>query len=310
VDGQDSPTSDAAGDTEPTRMYVCVCPCGCTAPSTLPWLGESPLARHARCATCGTDRHLAAHPAGDADRDAVHRSRAITDLYVPTPADVAAATEARREVHQEIWTSQWDRWQASLPVKFRNAETSHPKVVECLRRLSIGERGIASLAVLGAPGYGKTWLGVAYANAAIKAGFFKPSQVTFGSESELLASVANSTFGEVEKGLRRLTHPSTQMLIIDDVGRGTWLNEAMRPKVFSLVLDKFWSENRVVVITSNLDPAELVTYIGDGAMDRLRSLAGNASLVLDDEPKRRRVTEEMLARAKQAPAPVVPPPPA
>jgi hypothetical protein len=89
------------------------------------------------------------------------------------------------------------------------------------------------------------------------------------------------------------------MLVIDDVGRGTWLNEAMRPKVFSLVLDKFWSENRVIVITSNLNPAALGEYIGDGAMDRLRSLAGGASVVLDTESKRKLITAEMLKLSQE-----------
>jgi DNA replication protein DnaC len=228
-------------------------------------------------------------------------------VYQPSAEELKVASEAHREVYEEIWTTQWNRWRDSLPEKFRDAETEHAQVKERLRRLSVGERGIASLAVLGAPGFGKTYLAIAYANAAIKAGYFKPSEVLFGSEAELLASAANSSFGEVEAGLRRLISPKIRMLVIDDVGRGTWLNEAMRPKVFSLVLDKFWSENRVVVFTSNLDPAALGEYIGDGAMDRLRSLVGNSSLVLDTESKRRKVTEEMLARAGKTPAPATPP---
>lgn len=139
-----------------------------------------------------------------------------------------------------------------------------------------------------------TWLAVAYANQAIRAGYFKPSEVLFGSESELLAAAANSSFGEVEKALRRIVSGRYRMIIIDDVGRGTWLRDDMRAKVFSLVLDKFWSDNLVVVITSNLARDGLAEYVGEGAMDRLRSMTGYGGIVLDSEHMRRKVTEEML----------------
>lgn len=290
------------------EFYPCACPHGCSAPSTLPWMGSVALGRHARCVECGTDEHIAKFPTPVSKSAAAH-GRTTTDLYVPSKAEKSLASEARREIYNEIWSQQWDRWYNSLPEKFKDAETEHPQVKERMRRLKAGERGVASMLILGAPGLGKTFLAVGYANAAIKAGYFKPSEVLFGSEAELLASAANSSFGEVEPALRRLISPRIKMIIIDDVGRGTWLNESMRGKVFSLVLDKFWSENRVVVITSNLEPGDLGAYIGDGAMDRLRSLAGNASLVLDTESKRRKVTEEMLARANMEPDPVVPPAP-
>ena len=276
------------------RFYPCACPCGCTATSLLPDLGSAALARHARCADCATDEHLAAFPDPAAAAAAV--VPALTNLYVPSRAERALATAAQREVYEEIWTQQWDRWRASLPEKFRDADTEHSQVKERLRRLRSGQTGVASMVILGPPGTGKTFLATGYANAAIKAGFFAPSEVLFGSEAELLASVANSSFGEVEVGLRKVISRRVRMLVLDDVGRGTWL-------------DKFWSENRVVVVTSNLSPTDLGTYIGDGAMDRLRSLAGNSSLVLDTESKRKKVTEEMLAKAEEEPEPVSAPKP-
>lgn len=292
----------------PAVFLKCACPCGCKKETKVPAVGGSiALARHARCLECGEESHMSAHPT-PAPVDAPGR-KSITELYVPSSEEVERAREVQLEVFGEIWTEQWNRWQASLPEKFRHAESAHVQVQERLRRLAVGENGVASLVILGAPGFGKTWLAVAYANAAIKAGYFKPSEVLFGTEAELLASVANSGFGEVESGLRRLISPKIRMLIIDDVGRGTWLNEAMRPKVFSLVMDKFWSENRVIVVTSNLAPNALGEYIGDGAMDRLRSMVGSGALVLDTESKRKKVTEEMLARAKQAPESIAPPVP-
>lgn len=286
-------------------FFPCACPCGCANTTTVPAIGGPALARHARCQTCSTDEHLAAHPTPAAD--GLTKPKVLTELYIPTPEETQLARAAAREVYGEIWNSQWEAWQASLPEKFRNAETEHSQVKERLRRLESGENGVASLLVIGAPGQGKTFLSIGYANAAIKAGYFKPSEVLFGSEAELLASAANSGFGEVEKRLGKILSPSVKMLILDDVGRGTWLNEAMRPKIFSLVLDKYWSRNRVIVMTSNLSTSLLAEYLGDGAMDRLRSMVGNGALILDTESKRRKVTEEMLARTKEAPEPVVPP---
>lgn len=290
--------TDIPADAAVPAFLPCACTCGCSLPTSVPAMGSRALARHARCESCAEPAHLAAHPTVTTTVSAI---ASLTQKYTPTEEEQSLARAAAAEVHQEIWATQWAAWQASLPEKFKDAETSHPQVLERLKRLEAGERGIAGMLVIGAPGLGKTFLSLGYANAAIKAGYFKPSEVMFGSEAELLASAANSSFGEVEAGLRRILHPRVKMLIIDDVGRGTWLNEAMRPKVFSLVLDKFWSQNRVVVFTSNLSPSALGEYIGDGAMDRLRSLVGNASLVLDTESKRRKVTEEMLARAKSTP---------
>lgn len=280
-------------------MYPCSCSCGCKKNSSVPDIGSKALAKHARCSDCSEIAHSRQWESKTTEDPTAEQSgfSKITSLYTLTPEEIKEAAAAALEVKTEIWEKQWNAWQASLPEKFQNAQTEHTAVKERLKRLDKGQKGVSSMVILGSPGYGKTYLSIAYANAAIKAGHFKPSEVLFGTEAELLSSAANSGFGDVEKQLRRLTTRKTKFLIIDDVGRGTWLNEAMRPKVFSLVLDKFWSENRVLVITSNLPPKELANYIGEGAMDRLRSLAGNSSVVLDTESKRAQITEEMLANA-------------
>lgn len=279
---------------KPVQFYPCACPHGCSNISTLPMMGLAILGRHARCEDCAKPEHINRFPAPE---DATQRKNSLlTEVYVPTAEEKAVAEAARKEVADEIWLEQWTRWQASLPEKFRSAETSHKHVLTRLNRIAAGQPGIASMLVVGPPGVGKTYLAVAYANAVIREGYFKPTEVLYGSESELLAAAANSSFGEVEKELRKLISPKLKMLVVDDVGRGTWLNESMRAKVFSLVLDKFWSENKVVVFTSNLSTVDLGTYLGEGAMDRLRSLVGNESLVVDDESKRRKVTDDMLAR--------------
>lgn len=282
------------------EFYPCACPCGCKNMSSVPAIGSSALARHARCESCLEPAHATQHVDKSAESDAESKpfSR-ITPYYTPSDEEKEMAREAALEVRKDIWEHQWAAWQRSLPEKFQNAETENATVKERLKRLRNGQQGVASMVILGAPGFGKTYLSIAYANAAIKEGFFKPSEVLFGTEAELLASAANSGFGDVEKMLGRVISRKVKFLILDDVGRGTWLNEAMRPKVFSLVLDKFWSQNRVIVVTSNLPPSDLSEYIGEGAMDRLRSVAGNSSVVLDTESKRKQITEEMLQNANR-----------
>lgn len=277
-------------------FFPCVCPCKCGKDSIVPRIGAEALAKHARCNECGLDAHMEKYPI---HAEPGKQRKNITEIYELSDYEKELAKKVRMEEKKEIWERQWISWQDSLPDKFKNAETEHSQVKERLKRIANGDTGVASLVVLGAPGYGKTFLGIAYANAAIKLGYYKPSEVVFGSEAELLAKAANSSFGEVEKALDKLVSPKIKMIIIDDVGRGTWLNEAMRPKVFSLVLDKYWADNRIVVITSNLTPKMLEEYIGDGAMDRLRSMAGGSSVVLDTESKRKKITQEMLEKAKE-----------
>lgn len=145
-----------------------------------------------------------------------------------------------------------------------------------------------------------TFMSLGYANAAINEGLVHPSQVLFGTEAELLSSAANSTFSEVDLALRRIISPRYKMIVIDDVGRGTWIRDDMRPKVFSLVFDAAYRDNRVLVITTNLIPKDLGEYIGEGAMDRLRSMVGYDALDLTDRGMRERVTREEIQRTKQA----------
>lgn len=297
-------------------MQPCTCPCGCTQLSTLAMTASAVLARHARCADCQTPEHLAAHPSTTATpaasdpgvEDGGVTGRPITHVHTPDPAEQALAQEVLTENARAIWREQWARWQASLPEKFRTARTEHPQVLERLKRLRDGKRSVASLAVLGSVGAGKTYLAVSYANMAIREGLLRPAEVLFGSEAELLAGAVNSSFGEVEPALRRITDRRFKMLVIDDVGRGTWLREDMRSKVFSLVLDKYWSDNRVIVMTSNLSSEALAAYLGEGAIDRLRSMTGYGGVILDSEHKRRKVTQEILDTTRE-PSPEPTPPP-
>lgn len=274
-------------------VLPCGCPCGCARPSGAPWVESAVLARRARCEACARPAHRSAHPAAPAGEPA----RPVTVVARPDPRDAALDARIAAQQQREILAAAWERWQAGLPEKFRGASTDHPKIRERLARWKAGQPGTAGIAILGTHGEGKTWMAVAYANAAIRAGLVRPGDVLYGTEAELLSSAANAAFGDVDRNLRRLIDPRYRMIVIDDVGRGTWLRDDMRPKVFSLVLDAAWRDNRVVVVTTNLVPGDLAEYIGAGAMDRLRSIVGYDAIDLSDRDMRRKVTEEALARA-------------
>jgi DNA replication protein DnaC len=224
----------------------------------------------------------------------------VTKVHQYTQAEAEANRAAQAEVRQEIWDAQWEKWNASLPEKFQGAYTEHPQILERLARMKTGKqgRGVASAVAIGDTGVGKTYLAVAYANQAIKAGYFKPSEVLFGSEAALLSAAANAQYADVEKAFTKLISGRYKMIIIDDAGRGTWIRDDMRAKVWSLVLDSLYASNRVVVVTTNLPSKELGEYIGEGAMDRLRAMVGYGVILMDD-PQRRKTTEESLAAVRE-----------
>lgn len=280
------------------NFFPCICPCKCGRDSLISDKLSKVLSLHARCETCADKEHMKANPIVIIEGKA-EESKLVSLLHEATEEELAIDKQVRDEISQELWDTQWKRWEDSLPDKFRGASTDHAMVVERLARLKEGKRGrgVASLVAFGDTGVGKTYLAISYANAAIKAGYLKPSEVLFGSESELLSAAANAPFADVETAFRRLTSHRYKMIIIDDVGRGAYLRDDMRPKIWSLILDKLYSENRVVVITSNLDPTRLTEHIGEGAMDRLRAMVGYGSLILK-EPQRRKITEETLAIIK------------
>ena len=270
----------------------CACPCQCGRITAILDTGALALARHARCSECSVKGHIAEH------RDIAiinhnRSSRPITEIYRLTDEERIIALEANKDNQRELWRAAWAVWKNSLPEKFQKAHTDHPQVLKAIELIRNGQKATASLPILGSIGSGKTFLATAYANQVILAGLLKPSEVLFGSEAELLASAANSKFGEVETELQRIVSRRYKMLIIDDVGRGTWLRDDMRAKVFSLVLDKYWADNKIVVITSNLNQTDLTAYIGEGAMDRLRSMAGYKAIILD-EKMRRNITQEIM----------------
>jgi DNA replication protein DnaC len=280
--------------TQTLPTLKCSCPCGCTQNTKFPYTESKILQSKARCEKCGATEHKTKYTLPSTNKEEL--SRPITKMIQLDPEELKLDQEIAAQQKAEIRNAALQKWHQSVPEKFRYATTEHPKVLERLRRWQAGNRGTAGLVVLGGVGEGKTFLSVGYANAAIDANLIDPSQVLFGTEAELLSSAANSTFSEVDQALKKLISSKYKMIIIDDVGRGTWIRDDMRPKVFSLVFDAFWRDNRVIVVTTNLIPPDLQEYVGEGAMDRLRSMVGYDALDLSNRDMRKKVTQETIQK--------------
>lgn len=280
--------------TAPNRPPLpCGCPCGCSRSTPYPEVGSAFLARRVRCPVCLEPEHRARYQQTPLDAGRTTTTpKPITGDEAAWDARILAEQKAR------IRAKELAAWQARLPAKFQNATTEHPSVMAALARWAEGRPGTAGLGILGATGYGKTWAAIGYANAAIKIGLVQPSQILYGTEAELLANAANAKYGDVAANLRQLTDRRYRMLIIDDVGRGPWLRDDMRQKVFAVVADAAWRDNKVLVVTTNLTNDSLKEYVGEAAWDRIGSAAGYQSTVFlagREEHMRKTIT---LAAAK------------
>lgn len=273
----------------------CACPCGCTRTTRMPDVGSRVLAHRARCSECAEATHRTAHA-----QEPPETTRAITKVRPVSGEEAEWDARILAEQQARIKSAELQAWRARLPEKFQDADTEHPRVQEALTRWKSGQPGTAGLVILGDTGRGKTWAALGYANAAIKAGLVRPSTILYGTEAELLAAAANDTYGAVAGNLARLTSRLYRMVIIDDVGRGAWLRDDMRQKVFAQVADAAWRDNKVLVITTNLDNDALAAYVGEAAMDRMSSGAGYRSTMFlagREEHMRRATTERNMRDA-------------
>lgn len=267
----------------------CMCSCGCL--QRVPYPAFKAFVSKMRCHNCSQPSHIKTYPLKKNNTNTVlNNSSKITKIVELNPQEAEIARNARGEIQKELWQTAWERWQNSLPEKFKQASINNENIKERLNKLVEGRSSldISGALIQGLVGRGKTWLAIGYANDAIKAGILHPSEVIFGTESELLASASNSKFGEVETKLGKLTSGKYKCIIIDDIGRGTWLRDDMRPKVFSLVFDKQWAHGNMVVITTNLSRDELGKYIGAAAMERLLAMCGYAPDILVKGADKRR----------------------
>ena len=240
------------------------------------------LHRYLRCPACSTPGHHDADP-GDAALDA------------------AAAREMRQRQHDDAVA----RWRDSLPDKFRDATSNDPWVLDRFKRIRSGRS--AAFVIVSDFGMGKTWLAMALLNRLIGDGIIHPSQVLWGSEDDLLGSVARASFADMARQRQRLLSPRWRIVFIDDVGHGVYPRPESRAFLWHALTDHLWSRNRSIIITTNHDVelrsattgaperlSPLEEYIGKAAFSRLLGITPSVYR-LNRENMRRTLSHEAEA---------------
>jgi DNA replication protein DnaC len=216
--------------------------------------------------------------------------------WILGPEDVARACQCRGR----LVTRARSRGIASIiPAKYRGVSFERPPVTqineivvrqvrEYCQRIEENLEAGRGLWFVGGAGTGKTTLAMLVSRHALEAG----RSVAIYSMPKLLARIRR-TF-DAEPGeqsylelFQRLT--SVDLLHIDDLGaenRTEWVME----QLYALVNERYEAQ-RSLVVTTNLDQAELEEQIGSRVVSRLVEMCGDP-LPLFDEDRRLRVSVE------------------
>ncbi len=233
-------------------------------------------------------------PGGDEDAPAPARSRERSCPYgvcdgsgwiVDEDASEARACECRERIVERARSK---GVAASLPKRFRGVSFDRPPVSDMardpntrhavaeIREFSeqIGERldSGAGLWLQGTTGTGKTTLAMLVSKAALDAG----RTAAIYSLPQLLARIRRTFDGEAGEDsyftfFNRLI--SVDLLHLDDLGaenRTEWVLE----QLYSII-DRRYSDQRSIVVTTNLEEPELYEQLGERIVSRLTEICGD-----------------------------------
>ena len=173
--------------------------------------------------------------------------------------------------------------------------SAFPAQIAVVRQFTarIGERVRQgdSMWIMGDVGTGKTALAMLVSKAALAAGL----TVAIYSLPRLLSLIRESI--EREEGvvgfLERLS--AVDVLHVDDVGAENRTDWALE-QLYTIVNTRY-EEQRSIVLTTNLDHAQLSEQVGERIVSRLVEMCGDTVVPLYGEDRRRRRPEEDGARA-------------
>ena len=216
--------------------------------------------------------------------------------WILGPEDVARACECRG---QRLRRARSRGVASVIPAKFRGVSFERPPVSDMARdfqtRAAVDDvRGYiddldAKLAagkglwMMGGPGTGKTTLAMLISKSALERGH----SVAIYSLPKLLARIRrtyDAAPGEDDyvKFFQRLT--SVDLLHVDDLGAeksSDWVLE----QLYSLVNERYEAE-RSILVTTNLDEAELKEQIGQRTVSRLVEMCGEHMIPMHGEDHR------------------------
>jgi DNA replication protein DnaC len=295
-------------------MFPCPCGCQCGNLTTIPArkvAASRTLQMLLRCEDCARKGgvHQAGSPVPVVERKTVSVKR--------DPIDAELDQEADAEVRRLQFQEQWAKWQASVPEKFRHADLDDrvlPRNAQAIQvRLDLLRRGEpAGALIFGKIGSGKTYLGYAYANLALKAGLIQRGEIKHGTEVELLGKIATADWSERSRLLKELLSPRLKMLFIDDVGREMRTKPADRRALYDEIANLAWANGRALILTTNLLPGGdvlkpdkdgalapdevldeyLAGWVGAAAYSRIKTSVGPSNIVTPDRQMRDELWEE------------------
>lgn len=298
------PVADESG-----ARFACPCMCRCGNDTSLAVaeVSSPAAAKHLRCAPCATKGHFGMRWNPDPNAMVsphVTQDKVVVGDRTGTPIairhHIQSATdeqaewerEAARDLMQQRRDEARQRWMDRMPERWRLPYEPIEEIDERLERFKNGETIGTSLICFGPFGSGKTWAAHTYARAAVDKWMLWPSEITIGTEGDIIEPIANAGF-RIADEMAKILKPTLKMLIIDDVGQmSTYRTHDDRWAAFGKVVDWMYAHRRTLVITTNLSLGkgnELEHWIGAAAYERLRSMAG-AKQVFRGEDKRGEMT--------------------
>lgn len=182
-----------------------------------------------------------------------------------------------------------EKWHEGLPAKFKEADRlDDPTLSIPTGHFRSGNPGLASLVVRGGFGTGKTWLAMSYVKVLVRDRLVDPGEVLVGTEADLLASLTQQATWDMGPGLASLTASRWKVVFIDDVGVGVWRSDQTKRGVWHPIVDAMYSENRTLVISTELSLPALSKHLGDSVWSRIQSMCAGSIVQLSSEQRTHR----------------------
>jgi len=200
-------------------------------------------------------------------------------------SELARPTFKRKSTLYDRWPllDGWSGPTMNLEVDDRLHEAAY-----AVTQLSRGDTN--GVILMGSPGCGKTLLAnilLWAAGGAVRTVVDGPAGVrsvwsaVFYAEPDLLDQIRDSY--SYNNGLEQLVRKvnNAQLLILDDLGAG-YVKDGSEEWYTSLIW-RFLNErqDKRTLITTNLQPAEIKTRIGDRAMSRIKEMLGERTYIVD-----------------------------
>lgn len=227
-----------------TSTLNCACGCGCTQPTTI----------------TSTLTHLKGAPYA--------RCRSCLNTCTPATSNITDHTYRRWDERRRVNRIQaWNTRVAQRYQDFVGATTDNPHIDTCMQRLAAGQP--AGIVLHGPMSTGKTHTAFAYLNRLVNQGAVAPGRIMFGSEHDILGSVANASWADAESVRRHLTNPHWSTLFIDDVGWCTYRRVEDQHALWHHLTDQVTNRRATLIVTTNHSLDSLQEWVGGPAWQRI-----------------------------------------